>query len=288
MRKMEWVDFSFLKEINKRKIEMSDRKSVVQLVVLSFILLLSSPTYANHAWGNYHWERSENPFALDLGNNVDNSWEGYLITASDQWSVSTVLNTTVVPGSTSARRCKASTGKVEICNLAYGYNGWLGIAGITISGDHITSGYVKMNDSYFSSSTYNTVEWKTMVMCQEVGHIFGLNHQDENFSNPNLGTCMDYTNDPSTNMYPNAHDYEELETIYAHLDAASAGGGGDTSGGGCNPKSPKCNGVTVPAEWGRLISEHGPMEVFELDLGNGNKVITFVTWTLEHAKNHNH
>ena len=50
-----------------------------------------------------------------------------------------------------------------------------------------------------------------MVMCQEVGHDFGLDHQDENFNNPNLGTCMDYTNDPSTNQHPNAHDYEELD-----------------------------------------------------------------------------
>ncbi len=33
-------------------------------------------------------------------------------------------------------------------------------------------------------------------MCQEIGHDFGLDHQDENFNNPNLGTCMDYTNDP--------------------------------------------------------------------------------------------
>jgi hypothetical protein len=40
-------------------------------------------------------------------------------------------------------------------------------------------------------------------MCQEVGHTFGLDHQDENFNNTNLGTCMDYTNDPSTNQHPN-------------------------------------------------------------------------------------
>ena len=27
---------------------------------------------------------------------------------------------------------------------------------------------------------------------QEIGHTFGLDHQDENFSNANLGSCMDY------------------------------------------------------------------------------------------------
>ena len=61
-------------------------------------------------------------------------------------------------------------------------------------------------------------------MCQEVGHTFGLDHQDENFNNANLGTCMDYTNDPSTNQHPNKHDYDELITIYSHLDSTTTVG----------------------------------------------------------------
>lgn len=39
---------------------------------------------------------------------------------------------------------------------------------------------------------------RCLVTCQEVGHTFGLDHRDENFDNGNLGTCMDYTNDPGT------------------------------------------------------------------------------------------
>ena len=61
-------------------------------------------------------------------------------------------------------------------------------------------------------------------MCQEVGHTLGLDHQDENFDNPNLGTCMDYTSDPGTNQHPNQHDYDELEAIYAHLDTTTTVG----------------------------------------------------------------
>jgi hypothetical protein len=30
-------------------------------------LMISSATMANHAWGNYHWERSSNPFTVPLG-----------------------------------------------------------------------------------------------------------------------------------------------------------------------------------------------------------------------------
>lgn len=90
-----------------------------------------------------------------------------------------------------------ASGVVEICNLKYGQNGWLGIAGISISGSHITKAYTKLNDTYFVMAQYNTTAHRQMVVCQEIAHDFGLDHQDENFSNTNLGTCMDYTNDPS-------------------------------------------------------------------------------------------
>lgn len=259
---------------------------IFQSSVLLATAIFSTVASADHAWANYHWERSSNPIHLDIGDNLTEIWSGHLLSASTDWNVSTVLDTTVVAGSTSPRRCKAQTGNVQVCNLEYGVNGWLGIAGISISGDHITAGYVKLNDTYFNTANYDTTEWRQMVTCQEVGHTFGLAHQDEAFDNANLDTCMDYTRDPSTNQHPNQHDYDQLETIYSHLDAASSGGGSvDT---GCNPKSPKCNPVVVPTGWGRLISAHGPQEVFELDLGNGNKQITHVTWTIENADNHRH
>jgi len=39
-------------------------------------------------------------------------------------------------------------------------------------------------------------------MCQEIGHIWGLGHQDE--SGADFHTCMDYaTNPDADNMHPN-------------------------------------------------------------------------------------
>lgn len=260
--------------------------SVCRVLLFLAACLLSATAVADHAWANYHWERSSNPITLPVGDNVDNSWDGYLDIAIGDWNSSSVVQSRKVTGSTSPRRCKADNGTVQVCNRAYGYNGWLGIAGISISGDHIQSGYVKLNDSYFNSSTYNTVAWRQMVMCQEIGHTFGLGHQDENFNNANLNTCMDYTSDPQSNQAPNQHDWDQLEAIYNHSDTADTGGG--STDGGCNPRSPKCNGATVPSGWGRLVSKHGPVEVFELDLGNGNKILTHVTWTIEHAEKHTH
>lgn len=106
--------------------------------------------------------------------------------ASADWSKSTVLNTTVVAGSTNPKNCKGVSGRVEVCNSTYGNNGWLGIASISVTGGtHITQGTVKLNDTYFNTARYNTPAWRNLVTCQEVGHTFGLDHQDENFDNAN-------------------------------------------------------------------------------------------------------
>src|SRR6266705_6877912 len=197
------------------------RSLVIALVLLTFTAL-TVITSANHSWNGYHWARQSNPFSLKLGNNVNSTWDPILATTSSDWSQSTVLNTTVVAGGTSARSCRPTNGRVEVCNARYGNTGWLGVAQIWITGGvHITQGTVKLNDYYFDQPQYNTTAWRNLVSCQEVGHTFGLAHQDTNFDNPNLGTCMDYTRDPSTNQHPNKHDYDELVTIYSHLNSST-------------------------------------------------------------------
>lgn len=242
-------------------------------IVLFLALFVASVAQANHSWGNYHWARTANPFTLKLGDNVSSAWDSILATTSSDWTVSEVLDTTIVAGLANPKNCRATAGRVEVCNSKYGKNGWLGIAQIWINGDHITQGITKLNDTYFSTPKYNTAAWRNLVMCQEVGHAFGLDHQDENFDNANLGTCMDYTNDPSTNQHPNAHDYEELESIYAHLDST------DTS----SAKIANLNAavdLNDPSAWGKAIRESSDKKtsVFERDLGQGSKIFTFVIW----------
>ena len=229
---------------------------------------------ANHSWGTYHWARTSNPFTVKLGDNVSPAWDSYLATTSSDWSKSLVLDTSVVPGLTSPRKCAATSGRVEVCNEAYGFNGWLGTARIWATGSHITKSIVKLNDSYFNAAKYNTPAWRNMVMCQEVGHAFGLDHQDEGFSNANLDTCMDYTNDPTSNQHPNAHDYAQLETIYAHPDSSTTLSSATASQRG------QVDGGATPAEWGRAVAftADGRGRVFARDLGAGRAQITFVTW----------
>ena len=103
---------------------------------------------------------------------------------------------------------------------------------------------------------------------------FGLDHQDTNFDNPNLGTCTDNTRDPSTNQHPNQHDYDELALIYGHLDstttlASAAAGASDAAGAGL-----------APAAWGQLVAvtNHGQGAMYIRDLGRRNLIVTHVFW----------
>lgn len=250
------------------------------IIVGAFITLVaaSGTALAFHSWGPYHWARESNPFTLKLGDNVSGAWDSVLATASTDWSASSVLDTTVVTGSTNPKNCKAVPGRAEVCNSKYGNNGWLGIAQIWITGgEHITQGVVKLNDTYFSRPAYNTTAWKNLVMCQEVGHIFGLDHQDENFSNGNLGTCMDYTNNPEPNQHPNTHDYDELASIYAHTDSftsvlASLSASAKNSIGS--------DRADEHAEFGVVVKRYsnGKPAVYSQDLGGGKKVLTHVFW----------
>jgi len=231
---------------------------------------LDTTSQESHSWGGYHWARTSNPFTLSVGDNVSSEWDSTLGTTVSDWTQSTVLNLNEVAGQATTKRCKGTPGRVEVCNSRYGNNGWLGIASISITGgNHITQGTVKLNDTYFQTATYNTPAWRNLVSCQEVGHTLGLDHQDEDFNNPPLGTCMDYTSDPSPNQHPNSHDYEELEIIYAHTDSSTTVGSA----------VPQQTGDSVE-DWGELIgsSRGGLQQTYLRELGNDKAIITHVTW----------
>jgi len=256
------------------------------LTTLAFWTIPSS-TQAIHSWGPYNWARTSNPSTLKLGVNVSSAWDCDLGTTRSDWTVSSVLDTTIVAGGvTNPRNCKPISGRVEVCATTYGNNGWLGLAQIWISGLHITKGVTKLNDTYFNTTKYNTSAWRNLVMCQEVGHTLGLDHQDETFSNPNLRTCMDYTSDPDgtlanpdqwSNEYPNQHDYDQLVTIYTHLDSSTT----ITQTAKNNANLPDHTEDELgTGQWGKLIrsTNRGRTELYELNLGRGRKVFTHVIW----------
>ena len=98
------------------------------------------------------------------------------------------------------------------------------------------------NDSY---TKMQDPRWQNLVLCQEVGHVIGLDHQDENFDNEKLPTCMDYTTlTDSYNETPDNLDYEVLCRMYNGVEGfqceSGGGDGGGGGGGGGRPVSNVC------------------------------------------------
>lgn len=269
------------------------RSLTVILIGLAFATL-PSLSYATHSWGGYHWARTANPFTLKLGDNLTSSdWKSKLAQASQDWnspqtfSTTSPLLTAVIAGR-SNRRCSMVAGTTQVCAEKYGNNGWLGLATINIiNGTHITQGSAKMNDSYFNTSTYNNPNEKQHVMCQEIAHTFGLDHQSTDGSSQD--TCMDYFSNTGANATstlstkPNLHDFDELNIIYSHLDSTTtlaaitaflAASGSDIS-----------DATDDPNNWGKLVSQsrNGRSSTYEKLNSDGSHNITHVFWTIEAA-----
>ena len=277
------------------------------VAAVALILVTSGWALASHQWGTYHWARTKNPFNIGLVDNVTNDWGTPGYQAVLDWSISQVLEAVVLTGSednTTRYYCTAPTGKIAVCNYGYGVNGWAGISQIWIdSNNHITKSSVKLNDSYAMSPDY-----KRYVVCQEIGHSFGLLHNDENPYNTNTGTCMDYGYNlygPPSNLRPNVHDYEQLNSQYAHLDwyntvapvgnpplcSPSLGQAvigewvvGDGHGRTLESEDDMAN-MNDPYEWGTLVHVHdfGLSEEYERVLRDGGRVLTHVDLVEEEA-----
>ncbi len=181
------------------------------------IAALAGVAYATHSWNTYHWARTANPFTLRVIDSVTATWQNEYNMSMSEWGASSVLNLVTASADDSSRtrrQCRMAVGQIRVCHSTYGQNGWLGLATIGIDNQgHIDRGTAKMNDSYPSS--WAIPGEKRHVMCQEIGHLFGLGHTSEDGSSQ--GTCMDYSTSLGSQS-PNAHDYEQLEIIYAHLD----------------------------------------------------------------------
>jgi hypothetical protein len=259
------------------------------VTVAPLLLLDARPAQASHSWSNYHWSRTSNPLVLRLGDSVNSSWDGYLHTASAMWNSPVggfppVVSTQVVYSGRDPRTCRPVSTRTEVCNATYGQVGWLGLAQIGISRGHIAHGVAKMNDTYFNQAQYNTPSWRQLVMCQEVAHTFGLGHQDENFNNANLGSCMDYTRAPDgggtygpSNVAPNAHDFQQLFTIYGgHLDLLAVA----SSLAAAESPSSARSGGNSPREWGIPTARDpdGFPNHYVRTHGNGDQTLTHVFW----------
>ena len=239
------------------------------------VLAAAAPASAllPQSWNGYHWART-GPLAIQLGNNVNSVWAPYVATAATQWSTDQHIDFVQAAGMSSPSTCSPMYGTVQVCNSNYGATGWLGYATVWSSGSYIVEATVKLNDYYFAQAKYNTTAYRSLVACQEIGHTLGLAHADITYSNINLGTCMDYTNDPTgtkgtngtkVNTRPTALDFTNLDRIYATFDSTQlpytkpgfmTGDGLDVPGSGDHEHS---TALPEPSSWMTMILGFGAL-----------------------------
>jgi hypothetical protein len=256
------------------------------------------PASASHSWNDYHWAGNGQSLSIRVNKAITSQWNSSVGTSISDWDQSTELSLSSQTASADPKKCNPIAGQVLVCNASYGRRGWLGIASIWLSNGHISQATTKLNDSYHNSAPYNSPAWRALVACQEIGHDWGLDHQDETFDNANRGTCMDYTNAPAggvlngfnygpSNEHPNAHDYQQLNAIYNHNDGFTTATASTNFGirqvGRAAPSTPPSAGIgDSPGEWDRAVhsDSQGRPDVFVKDFGNGHRAVTHVFWAI--------
>ena len=236
------------------------------------------PAMAHHQWQNFAWASDGvSPIAPPVVDNTDRRWSGHVSQAVADWNVSPVIESGLEYGNNSS--CAMTTGTIQVCNADYGDNGWLGLATISHRDGTIVAGSTKLNDNFFNRPKYDNYTWRQLVTCQEIGHDYGLTHQNEDFSTDLTTSCMEYTSLPEGNEQPDAHDYEELARMYG---GTTSGGGKGGKGNGKGRTKPRMSLPPVgntPSTWGRPTAflPNGKPYRYIKNVGNYTYV-THVTW----------
>ena len=147
-----------------------------------------------------------------------NSGGSQAAAAINEWNADTILNLS-----------SSNNAEIEVSSSNYGNTGWGGLATITqYSGCTILHGTAVLNTYYSYTSN-----GQRGVFCQEVGHLFGLDHSND-------GGCMGggyyYSIDNNYNVV--SHNISDISKKYRRKHGEAEGGHDDDA-----PKGPIAHGV---------------------------------------------
>ena len=210
------------------------RKATVAALVLVSILLSMTAVSANNVWNGWHWKSdSRSPTVADQ--TTDSIYD-----VAGEVGELAGLATGITPTNTQSNK-----GDIEV-KEQFSIQ-WFGLAQVRIKDGHITKGRVKLNTDLIKAS-YDTQEEREEVaehvLCQELLHVLGLQHQDGN-------SCMNSDN-ATLGDFPDTddHDVATLISLYGHVDGG--GGNGDDGPGGppCSKNNkPGCDPARQSGEW---------------------------------------
>jgi len=200
------------------------RSVLIGALAVATVLGAVAVARADHSWNGYHWSSS------NLSPTVVNKTTSSLYDVPAGVAEWDGLGTPIQPTLTTATK-----GKITVSESSSVF--WLGLARIFIDANgHITKGEVKLNTRLLRSYGAAAAEH---VLCQELGHVLGLDH-----NRTETDTCMNDQAPLGSAVSPNAHDKDQLNLIYSHVDTSSA-----TSG-------QVAGGAAAPEEGGQWITVH--------------------------------
>ena len=195
----------------------------IGFALVAGVLAVPAAAATTSSWNGYRWART-GVLGLKTVDRTSSAWTSYIAPSLTAWSAASQIDMIGSTGSYNSA-CGAVFGTIQVCNGSYGANGWLGYANVWTSGGFIVQATVRLNDSYFKTTKYNTAAWRSSSLGQELGHTLGLAHNNTARTDANTGSCMDYSNSPqgggtygASNLAPGQVDFLGLDIIYANLD----------------------------------------------------------------------
>ncbi len=209
------------------------RIALISALLVVFALTGGGMAQADHAWNDYRWATRDR--VVDLYANLSylrGAWTWVAPPVLSDWDRSERVALGTTP--------EGKQGVVTVESGDYGASGWLGVAMVRLDSRHrIVAGRVRLNEWYWATGRVRGLRARQHVLCQEFGHVLGLDHVL-------TASCMN--NDPTSVgswVSPNAHDYDQLEQIYSQPDGYDSGTLAGSSGA-ASPARAAFNRPTYP------------------------------------------